>query len=411
MSQPLRFVLIWCAALLVVLALVAGLNLAVDPYDVFGSPRHAGFNLIKPGAKNHTALAKTYQVERYHPATVILGTSRAYIGLNADSPAWPAAMRPVYNSAIPAYQVTANVYRTLQEVQATGQLKHALIVLDFQGFLLPDPVLARDDDQRRLLRLDDGTPNPDRARQTFDDAFLALFTMGALLDSIDTLLSQGAGPGSDRVLNLMPDGTASEADFANAARADGMYELFSQKAELETDRSTAVAATMANWHGPMPNLATLDQILRFAQAHGIAVTLALAPSHANTLEAYWTRGVWPRIEQLKLELATLAAKYQRPGSPPVTFWDFLDYSQYTTEPVPPPGDRRTQTRWFWEPTHFKKALGEMILRRMFDPNEPSPSDLGAALTPDTVAAHNAAIRAQRQAYACRAAAPPGCGAN
>jgi hypothetical protein len=85
------------------------------------------------------------------------------------------------------------------------------------------------------------------------------------------------------------------------------------------------------------------------------------------------------------------------GGGAVPLWDFSDYSEWTTEPVPASGDRKTPTRWYWEPTHFKKALGALMVRRMFD-HDPTP--FGVLLTPDNVAARNAAVRAQRQALVC-----------
>jgi len=33
--------------------------------------------------------------------------------------------------------------------------------------------------------------------------------------------------------------------------------------------------------------------------------------------------------------------------------------------VPPPGDTRTEMRWYWEAGHFKKSLGEIMLATMF----------------------------------------------
>ena len=55
-----RFCRIWSGALIALLALVAAFNLVVDPYLVFGMPRIAGFNALKPGAETHERMVKTY---------------------------------------------------------------------------------------------------------------------------------------------------------------------------------------------------------------------------------------------------------------------------------------------------------------------------------------------------------------
>jgi hypothetical protein len=46
--------------------------------------------------------------------------------------------------------------------------------------------------------------------------------------------------------------------------------------------------------------------------------------------------------------------------------------------------------------HFKKALGDLMLRRVFSG---APDDFGARLTADTVAARNDLVREQQRAFA------------
>jgi hypothetical protein len=132
-------------------------------------------------------------------------------------------------------------------------------------------------------------------------------------------------------------------------------------------------------------------IIAFARAHGLTLTLVIAPHHVDTLELYWRAGLWPRVEQMKAELIALA---QAGG---VTLWDFLDYSSFNTEPVPAPGDRRTPTCWFWEPTHFKKQLGEVMIQRMFGADGPA---FGTVLTPASLPRHDVQIREERGLLIC-----------
>ncbi len=99
------------------------------------------------------------------------------------------------------------------------------------------------------------------------------------------------------------------------------------------------------------------------------------------------------MEQLKTELAALVAG----KGDDVRLWDFMDYSGFSTEVVPPAGDRQTSTKWFWEPTHFKKSLGRIMIGRMFGGIGPA---FGVTLTPANVTERNEAVRAQRQAMVC-----------
>jgi hypothetical protein len=384
------FLRIWAATLVVLALLVVGLNLLVDPYDVFGTPRIAHFSMLKPGAKNHALLAKTYQEARAHPVTVLIGSSSSHIGLDVDAPTWPASMRPIYNYGIPGGYATSTSLHTLQQALVDGGVKNAVVALDFQNFFVPEgPVGAGSEDDRRYRTLPDGSPNPYRPLQVASDMFLSLATMGALVDSVKTIIGQS----NSGLLNLAPNGSSTESDFVDAARADGMHDLFAQKDDFEADRAMALKRIMANWRGNLPNLDIIRKIIALAHAHGVKLTLVLTPHHADAFEIYWRLGLWPRVEQLKVELAKLVAE----AGGDVVLWDFMDYSKFSTEAIPPAGDRRTQTQWFWEPTHFKKPLGAIMVGNMFGQGAPA---FGAGLTPETVAARNAEVRAQRQQRVC-----------
>jgi hypothetical protein len=404
MNSASRYLAFWAVSLLVALALAAGLNIFVNPYDVFAEPRMPGINVLKPGSKNHTAMTKMYQIERARPVTVALGSSRTYIGIDAASAAWPEAMQPVYNYGIPGNIEAIALMRNLREAWATGRLRNAVVFLDYLTFLAPDPPPGRGEDERRMLLLDDGSANPDRTVQHLDDAFLSVFTMGALVDSVSTVLSQGGG---NQVLNVRPDGTAVEADFFITARAEGMNALFAQKDVLDLSRTIGFQHALADWHGPMPNLWPVRDMIRFCLEHDIKLTLILGASHADGMEIIRRAGLWPRIEQLKVDLA---AAMGEANSDTVSLWDFMEYSPYTTERVPAQGDVKTEMRWFWEQMHFQKSLGNAMISRVFSG---TPTDFGERLTPANVEARNRLVREQQRAFvgwklACEVTHPSKC---
>jgi hypothetical protein len=384
------FLRTWIVTVLALALLVVGLNLLVDPYDVFGTPRLAHISLLKPAAKNHALLAKTYQEARGHPATVLIGSSSSHIGIDVTAPTWPDAMRPIYNYGIPGGYATSTSLFTLQEAITNGGIRNAVVALDFQNFFVPEgPAGAMTEDDRRYRTLPDGAPNPYRPLQVASDMFLSLFTMGALIDSTKTILGQ-SNPG---LLNLAANGSSTESDFVDAARSDGMHDLFAQKDDFELERAVGLKRILAAWQGPLPNLDIIRKIIALANAHDVKLTFVITPHHADALEIYWRLGLWPRIEQLKTELASVVV--EQGGD--VALWDFMDYSKFSTEAIPPAGDRHTQTQWFWEPTHFKKPLGAIMVGAMFGRAAP---EFGARLTPQTVAARNAQVRTQRQVRVC-----------
>jgi hypothetical protein len=395
MIDPRRFLRTWVASLAGLALLTGAINLLVDPYEVFGTPRIAGISLFKPITRNHAMLAKTFQVGRLHPTTVVIGSSPVHIGIDAAAAAWPTAMGPVFNYGIPGAYETSTSLRTLQEAVAAGHVVNAVVFLDFQNFFSPenpDPTVR--EAERRFRLSPDGTPNPVSRKQRANDMLLSVGTMGALIDSLTTVALQ-RGP---NVLNLAPNGSGTEADFIDAARNDGMYDLFAQKNVFEAERARKVVPIMAAWRGPLPDIDAVAAIVAYARVHDLKLTLVIAPHHIDALEVYWRAGLWPRVEQLKAELTALAAQGGAAQGGGVTLWDFLDYSPFNTEPVPISGDRRTPTSWFWEPTHFKQQLGEVMIQRMFGTGAPP---FGARLTPNTLAERNARIRADRQSLVCR----------
>ncbi len=129
--------------------------------------------------------------------------------------------------------------------------------------------------------------------------FLSLATMDALVDSVKTIVGQS----NPSLLDLAPNGSSTEADFVDAARSDGMHDLFAQKEDFEKERAEQLKQVMANWKGPLPDLDQVVAIAEFARAHDVKLTLAIVPHHIDGLEIYWRIGLWPRVEQLKVELS------------------------------------------------------------------------------------------------------------
>src|SRR5690349_475544 len=93
--------LAWLGGTVAVLAAgVVAVIIAVDPYYVFATRALAHWNELKPRAYQQVGMTKEYQLERIAPRILILGNSRSEIGLDPESPIWPANGRPVFNASI-----------------------------------------------------------------------------------------------------------------------------------------------------------------------------------------------------------------------------------------------------------------------------------------------------------------------
>ena len=74
--------------------------------------------------------------------------------------------------------------------------------------------------------------------------------------------------------------------------------------------------------------------------------------------------------------------------------DFSDYDSASEERVPPPSDRRTQLQWYWEPGHFKSALGDRLIAQMLGEDQ----DFGIPLTGTSIDSALLRINKDRARY-------------
>jgi hypothetical protein len=145
-----------------------------------------------------------------------------------------------------------------------------------------------------------------------------------------------------------------------------------------------------------------DLVERLAR-RGVAVHAFISPVHARQLEALGLLGLFPTFEQWKRDLVAAVEEVNRRLPDPrksVALWDFSGYSSVTTEPVPPAGARK-ETRWFWESSHYKKQVGDLIMVRMLRPERALtavPRNFGVELGSDMLEGHLASIRRGAQRY-------------
>src|SRR6185436_8044361 len=107
----------------------------VDPYGV--SPMQLalrGINMQKPKRVDIDRLIKPYEVWRYQPRTVFLGTSRVHQSLD------PAVLdgtrfAPAYNAAMPAASMDMHAAYLRQYVQLDRNLRTVIVELFLPNFI------------------------------------------------------------------------------------------------------------------------------------------------------------------------------------------------------------------------------------------------------------------------------------
>ena len=350
MRPAARYLWAWVMSTAALLIAIFAVNLVVDPYGLFRIVDVPGLNRIKSQAGERSALFKRTGVERMRPAGLVLGNSRAEIGFDPESPAWPESARPVFNLALPGAGIAA-VADELAEALRSASPRLVVVGLDFLDFRV-DP----SSDESFTAQ----PANADSTRGLRDRA-TALLTLNALADSLATIRAQH----QPYATSLTDTGFNPKRDYIGVSRREGYYAMFRQR-DQENARAYVRGPKSVFQAGkrPAPAFDAVDNIIALARARGVALRLVLYPYHVHTLMLFQLTGLWPAYEDWKRELVGRVDAAR--GTMDVELWDFTGFSPYTAEQVPRPGDTRTELQWYWEAGHFKKSLGDVLLANMFD---------------------------------------------
>jgi hypothetical protein len=359
--------------LVLLLCLCGGLalfNAVVDPYNVYPAVHLTALVPYKPNNDHRRAKAGLVR-QRSGWDTLLMGSSYAVVGLDADHPAL---------SGTRAFNLGLNGGKLAEQV---GALRYAWRY----GHPVRRVVLIFDN--QWLLRV--SPPTVDYLESPFNPGYSAIEYQGSnLLGTQSTehawhalrqwwrRLPATDNPSGRRVKPLFPQGTAQRAvfdDFLNTSE------------HLKPPQDIG------------PNLELFEQFARFCLKRGIALTVFIPPAHVTLLEQFDESGYWPAWEDGKRRLLKLTVRLNSayPDAPPIVLWDFTAVGPYVTEPVPPADDTTTRLRWFWDPGHFRKELGDVMLQRALSP-QPPPDGLGTQLRQDTIEAHLRSLRRSFDRY-------------
>ena len=393
--------LLTMAGTIAVLAIATiAFTIAVDPYRMFGTPTVRGLTELKPRAAEQMSIAKTYQLERVAPKTLLLGNSRTEIGLDPTSRQFPPEQRAVFNAAYAGRDVCTSLLM-LRDAIAVRVPENIILAVEFQDILSVPSALSGPaakpssqpgEAERRLLVDDSGHRNPAREWQVWKDRFAATLTIDALLDSVTTLLNQNPA----RSATMTPLGFNPLHEYRDFVARSGYHTLFAAK--MADYRRQYAAFAKPDFAHPSPTMARMDAcflaLARLAIEHRIPLTLYIHPYHADFLDMLDHFGFWTSFEDWKRHLVAQVAGL-RSDETEIRIIDFSGYNEFTTEPVPAAGDTTSEMRWYWEPGHYKSALGEHILERIIH----GRTGFGRVLTAATIDSVLAEMREERDRLA------------
>lgn len=347
---------------LFLLLITAAFNALIDPFELFGSPKIEHINQRKPEYHVHDRMIKANRIRSWKPDVLVMGSSRSEIGLNPHNPDLQKTATPAFNLGISG----ANIYeilRYLQHAHQVNPLKQVVIGLDFFMFNNYKPN-ELDFNETRLAPHISGW---------YWDLFQALLTYDGIKASSNTLIQQSIIPAAVYLPNGFRDDKLS---WLQIQEKGGHHRTaINNESYTLSELDGYVFFSITNKNKSSDSLDDFKQILIFCQANNIDLRLFISPEHARHLVLLDQLGLWSEFELWKRNLVTLIAE----NAPELTLWDFSGFNSITTESFPPIGDNQTQMRWYWESSHYKKEVGNIILGKMLAQNKDSqnyPADFG-----------------------------------
>lgn len=378
------------------LALVVSMNYLINPYSIYTAPRLDGINHNKPLLFKYLRLTKAYAVMRKKPDALIIGSSRTEHGLNPEHP----ALNDQYNSfnlALTGASIYENL-RYLQHANAVNPLKKVVLAVDFFQFNAYRPTAADFTEQRLRSDYQGNT----RSVSVFTDNLATLASVDAVKASIKTIFQQGNDENvilengqvmqPDKNAIIMRSGGRHEA--ALYSELNYISHLYFPRPHRKFDFVTA--------DGSVNTFDYFKRILEYCYTHNIKLYLLISPAHARQWELVASAGMWQQFEQWKREMVRYNDEVAKTlDRQPFTLWDFSGYNSYTTEPVPALGDKTHMMKWYWESSHYRTELGDRVLDKILDYNDPTRTiadDFGVKITTANIETHIQNIRNDRKAY-------------
>jgi hypothetical protein len=337
-------------------ALFFAFTLVVDPYGV--SPLKVSwthFNKYKPKRLNIDRLIKPYEVWRYGPKTVFLGTSRIHQSID-PSVLDATRFAPAYNASVPASSLPMNVSHLRQYLSLDPNIRTVVVELFFYNFV-------------RHAAQEEAPPETlvDYASNT-----ASLFVSNdALWHSVLTL-------GYNLVRNgphyeVKPGGYFFYPPGHDARGPFGAYAVAIWKDHEGRGRRMQFNE---------PAFEALRQLIEVGRQHDLEMIFILTPNHAYDDYYLETIGQWATVREWLERISADA-----------TVYSFSQPNDWVHEPV------RNGMRYWNDPYHFSLEMGAAMQRALAGRSEGTPANFMVRMTPELASAHVASRRKAIQEWA------------
>ncbi|MFT6896502.1 MAG: hypothetical protein ACJA13_000904 [Paraglaciecola sp.] len=350
----MRYILSFTVFTLFILCLVATFNWLIDPYGNYWSPLVDGLNAKKTQAASYVRNVTPYRADQIQPEVLLVGNSRVQLGLAAESKVLSGST--VYNIALPGAGLATSLQHSMYQMQHNPNLKDIVIALDFRYFLA---------DYSHRSSWNDATLLPSITLSEISDyerlkiVIRSLISLDSLFSSFLTIFSQ------DSTVNIITSlGSNTGGWYLDAIRNEGKVDFYSfQMKKLTGKFERKNLSYKSNEFQNNINIDRLNLFITLANKNhaNVKIHLYINPYHYSYWHQIYKTGHWSDYLQWKVDLIKLSLKFDN-----INIYDFSIPSIYTLEYLNFEKNKRPM-QWYWEPAHYRQALGDVILDAIFNP--------------------------------------------
>jgi hypothetical protein len=359
------YIAIFVSTFVALSIITVSFNYLVDPFLIFNSARIDYFNQKKNDINDQIRITKVY-----HPAyekwdVILIGNSRIEMGLDPDHVCFQQDQQKVYNLGIPGASVPQQLEYALN-ILYEQPVKKVFLSIDFVDFLVP----VNKAPNGTTFKISDtpinkshhykfnGESNPLSLRSEFMDKYRSLFSLDALISSFKTVTLQ-----SRLTTDRTGKGFNPADDFKASIQAEGVPAIFEQKMQSLNKRFSNDWSLYYSDSSPSLASLYLIEFLKISNERGVEVVIFTNPFH----QSFWDLLKEKNLFRLHQEWLMLLSKTLiEMNLEKTSFWDFSVDSIYIHEPLPLPGagKKYQPLNWFWEPSHYRKELGDLMIESM-----------------------------------------------
>ncbi len=378
----MKYISTYFTSFAIVLFSIAIFNWFIDPFGMFWSPQVERINLVKPEAGKRSRITKAYQVNKIKPNILIVGNSRVEMGLNPKNKNFNGKV--VYNQGMPGAGVAMQVDYAIDAMVNNNTIEQLFVGVDFLDFLLSEQQVANfkaKNNNRTQTSYDFRLASQDKDNLVniarLKEKLMMIFSLDAFSASINTIFQQKSMASS-----LNPLGFNSALSYVAIMNSEGIKPLFKQKLHEISSRLTNKSWVIkAQDTAPYsPTFSHLGRLIKIAKEKNIRITFFINPYHFSYLHTLADNNQWYNFQVWKKTLVNYLTVIQEDE---FILWDFSGASDFVNEVVPLANPKQ-QMQWFWEPAHYRKELGDVLLESLLLEQDDSSVDFGVRLTVENI---------------------------